>query len=125
MVTMLLGSEVFPTQVRGFAFSTTLFVGRFGSEVAQVAVHGGPAVFPAAAACLAVAALSLVQCLPETKDAELANFCTEPQPERVGPSGPDRPADKLGAGLAGGKGVPSYGAAGQAAAAPEAADKEA
>eukprot|EP00418_Pyrodinium_bahamense_P097164 CAMPEP_0179030544 /NCGR_PEP_ID=MMETSP0796-20121207/10618_1 /TAXON_ID=73915 /ORGANISM="Pyrodinium bahamense, Strain pbaha01" /LENGTH=291 /DNA_ID=CAMNT_0020726725 /DNA_START=23 /DNA_END=898 /DNA_ORIENTATION=+ len=82
MITMLLGSEIFPTQVRGIAYSISFFLGRFGSEVAQFVVHAGHAPFPVATAALAASALVLVQALPKTKGVELTNFCSEASPTR-------------------------------------------
>lgn len=74
MVTMLIPNEIFPTQIRGWAFSLSFFLGRFGSEVAQLVIHSSHLGFPVVSAALAVSAVVLIFAMPETKDCELTSF---------------------------------------------------
>lgn len=71
MIVCLLPSEIFPTAVRGWAFSGSFFIGRFGSEVAQMVVHSSENAFLIWCASLGGFSMLLICLYPETKDCEL------------------------------------------------------
>lgn len=100
MVTMLLVSEVFPTQVRGWAFSLSFFLGRFGSEAAQVVVNTSQHGFLVACACLAGVAALAASMLPETQGVELTNFTLKDEEAKLVGSEKDEPLESGGYGAA-------------------------
>mmetsp|Transcript_105378 Transcript_105378/g.298287 ORF Transcript_105378/g.298287 Transcript_105378/m.298287 type:complete len:514 (+) Transcript_105378:73-1614(+) len=71
MVTMLLPSEVFPTQVRVWAWSLVGFFGRIAAIIAPMLVNTSKATFLRSCGALALAVAIIVWTLPETKDCEL------------------------------------------------------
>jgi AAHS family 4-hydroxybenzoate transporter-like MFS transporter len=79
MTTMLLPSELFGTQVRGWAFALAACSGRMATIISPFVVEMGIDPFTAMLACIAVGAALLVNILPETKDCNLsADVTSEP-----------------------------------------------
>merc|ERR1719163_2099104 len=85
MVTMLLPSELFPTSVKGVAYSGVAVFGRIATIVAPLVVgasHCGFLFASLAAACMAACAALR---LPETKDCRFVNM-VENEPAVVKPA---------------------------------------
>jgi MFS family permease len=100
MVTMLLVSEVFPTQVRGWAFSLSFFLGRFGSSTSSVVVNMSQHGFLVACACLAGVAALAASRLPETQGVELTNFTVKAEEAKLVGSEKEEPLESGGYGAA-------------------------
>lgn len=77
MVTMLLPSELFGTQIRAWAFASSAFFGRIATILSPVVVELGQRAFILALAFMGFVAASAVLLLPETKDCELSNVGSE------------------------------------------------
>jgi len=73
MVTMLLPSEIFPTNVKGMGYSLVAVFGRFATILAPIIVGASRLKFLVACAGLAVCAAGFVSQLPETKDCGVHN----------------------------------------------------
>mmetsp|Transcript_35652 Transcript_35652/g.81726 ORF Transcript_35652/g.81726 Transcript_35652/m.81726 type:complete len:494 (+) Transcript_35652:167-1648(+) len=68
MITMLLPTEVFPTEVKGVAYSAIAFCGRVSTIVAPLVIGESTSLFLKLSAGMGLTASLLVFLLPETKD---------------------------------------------------------
>mmetsp|Transcript_60856 Transcript_60856/g.145054 ORF Transcript_60856/g.145054 Transcript_60856/m.145054 type:complete len:490 (-) Transcript_60856:136-1605(-) len=68
MITMLLPAEVFPTEVKGIAYSTIAFCGRLATIVAPLVIGWSTTLFLQTTASLALMCAGVVFILPETSD---------------------------------------------------------
>jgi len=82
MTTMLLPSELFGTQIRGWGFSCAACVGRLATIVSPFAVELGLDSFTGVLASLAMGAAMMVLLLPETKDCDLCENVINSAPSR-------------------------------------------
>jgi putative MFS transporter len=80
MTTMLLPSELFGTQIRGWTFSFAASFGRIATIISPLAVELGTDAFTGMLAFLALGAAFSVLMLPETKDCELSEDIANENP---------------------------------------------
>lgn len=83
MVTMLLPSELFPTQIRAICYGIVAAAGRLATLLVPFLVEANNDLFLMCCACLAGLACISVTQLPETKDAQLKNDEPELMPDKV------------------------------------------
>mmetsp|Transcript_65072 Transcript_65072/g.121249 ORF Transcript_65072/g.121249 Transcript_65072/m.121249 type:complete len:496 (-) Transcript_65072:190-1677(-) len=74
MITMLLPAEVFPTEVKGVAYSAIAFCGRISTLVAPLVIGESTALFLQLSAGMGLLSSLFVFLLPETKDAKQVAF---------------------------------------------------
>jgi len=82
MTTMLLPSELFGTQIRGWGFSCAASIGRLATVVSPFAVELGTQGFSGLLSLLALGAALAVLLLPETKDCELVEDAINDAPSQ-------------------------------------------